>query len=144
MKAIKLMGLFLACAGIAWSAPKATERGTATAAQNRPALDKGMTAEQIQQAIGKPQEIRPMQSPEGKAEVWTYRRVISRTVDQVATNTMQMPAFGGGMMSEALQPTTALRFSMTYRTRYQVTALLMFNGALVSARQWQEQTTSYE
>lgn len=146
MKTSKLIIYLLACSSVALAAPQGTSAPKPPAAANKaakPALEKGMSAAQVTEVIGKPSGVRVMPAPEGKAEVWTYRRVLERTTDQVATETEEVPVFGIGLGGDS-RTAPSMRFSNAYRTRYQVTELLMFNDALVSAKQWQEVAQTYQ
>jgi hypothetical protein len=132
--------LFLALilAGAGGVACTAVARGneTRTAEKTPPVLKQGMTSDEVLATFGKPADVRPMQSPAGKAEVWTYRRVYRRDTGQVATGVTEVPAFvwiGGPLGS-----TPELTYSIRTVTIYQVTSLLMFNGQVVSAKQWFE------
>lgn len=112
-------------------------------AAERTPLHKGMTADAVIQAVGRPQEVKPMKAPDGQAEVWTYRRVFRRDTYQVATGVEEVPAFVwiNGPLGTAKEVTYSIRNATTY----QVTSLLMFNGQLVHAKQWFERESgSYQ
>lgn len=108
----------------------------------KPSLQKGMDAATIIRIIGKPEQIKPMNSPEGKAETWIYRRLLSRTVTQQATGTREMPSFDGSIGNQLGSRSEVVYTNVMVET-YQVTHLLMFNDQLVVAKQWREQTRSY-
>ena len=46
-------------------------------------LKRGMPADAVMKIMGKPAVIRPMEAPNGKAEVWVYVREISTRIDRV-------------------------------------------------------------
>lgn len=106
-----------------------------------PTLEAGMTAEEVQRAIGKPIEIKPIVTPEGKAETWIYRRQIGKntTLDSIPTS------FSSGALPDSLLGTSG---PVEYRTKttlvYQVTSLLMFQGKLVKAKQSVSQVMSFD
>lgn len=81
------------------------------------ALEKGMTAEEVQRIIGKPAEIKPMESPEGKAETWTYRRVLDRQTTQEAVSTSSVPAFNG--LPDTMGSAVTLQYRLKYTTTHQ-------------------------
>jgi len=122
-------------------------RATAEEAKaTKPPLEKGMTAETIVALVGKPLEVRPIDSPSGKAEVWTYRRLAKRQVTQSAVTQSMVPTYTGINMfntsGNGFVP--QLEFHLEHIDIYQVTALLLFDGKLVSARQWLEQSRRFE
>ncbi len=51
-------------------------------------LQVGMSAQQVREILGKPSEVKPLQSPSGKAEVWSYvtRTELGRERLQVGSN----------------------------------------------------------
>lgn len=108
----------------------------------KPSLQKGMDAAAVIQLIGKPQQIKSMNSAEGKAETWIYRRLLSRTITQQATGTRDIPAFDGSMGAQMGSRPEIVYSNVTIET-YQVTHLLMFNDQLVVAKQWREQERSF-
>jgi hypothetical protein len=100
-------------------------------------LAKGMTAEEVMQIVGKPAEVKAVESPEGNGEMWLYRRVAKRDTTQVATSVIDVPVFSP--MSPNLEGTMKeVVYSTQNVTYYQVTALLMVEGKLVYAKQWVE------
>jgi hypothetical protein len=137
---MKLRHLLVTCliGSFAVATPPRADGGAAeTTTKAKPALELGMTPEQIMAAIGKPQEVKPMPTAEGKAEVWTYRRVLHREVVQVAASTRDVPVYLGVYSSE-LGTAKEFIYNQVRRTKYQVTALLVFEGQLASAKQWVE------
>lgn len=109
----------------------------------KPALAKGMTADEVLKIAGKPDEVRPIKNPEAKAEAWIYRRVLDRTTRETATHVMERPAFlGPGPSGEgvAIDPVTR----QERITKYQVTWVLMIEGRLAMAKQTQEVERSFE
>lgn len=140
-----LLGSAGALAGVE-SPVRADSANDSRAKTGKPALEKGMTAETILQLIGKPQEIAPRASPEGKAETWTYRRILETKHLLVASAVETIPVFLRASPTEGNVMGTATRpiYNFKHITTYQVTALLMFDGKLVVAKQWREQEQSYD
>lgn len=104
-----------------------------------PILKPGMTAKEVIRAIGKPERIKPRESKEGKAEVWTYRRELGRWTDQRVVAEMGLPAFistgpGNGGMGTVYEPV----YRTEHVTEIQVSSILMFDDKLVTATQQTE------
>lgn len=111
----------------------------ATAASaDTPKIHPGMSGDEIRARWGAPREIRPMESPEGRAEVWRYRRLVSRRVQPVAVDTQMVPVFVPGAPN-GLGETRELVYEVETTWVYQDMYLLMFNDRLVS---WKETYSS--
>lgn len=111
----------------------------------KPVLEKGMAAETIVRLIGKPQEVAPLSPAESKAEKWTYRRRVSERTTQEAATTHTIPAYLGFTSGgPSIGTTEILDFRLKHTTTSQVTSLLLIDGKLVLAKQWQEQSQSYD
>jgi len=111
----------------------------------KPGLEKGMSAETIVRLIGKPQEITPLTLSESKAEKWIYRRRLSERTVQEAATTHTIPAYLGFSASgPSIGTSVELDFRLKHITTYQVTSLLMIDGKLFLAKQWQEQSQSFD
>ncbi|ACB77370.1 hypothetical protein Oter_4096 [Opitutus terrae PB90-1] len=149
LSALLTCGLLSAC-GVAagWAAQPAPKdaqppAGQAKAKSDKPALAKGMTAEQVLKIAGKPDEIRPIKNPNAKAEAWIYRRVLARTSRETATHVVERPAFQGpGPSGEgvAIDPVTR----QERITTYQVTWVLMIEGRMQVAKQTREVERSFD
>ncbi|HUJ42705.1 MAG TPA: hypothetical protein VLW52_03755 [Opitutaceae bacterium] len=50
-------------------------------------LQKGMPVAMVKRIMGEPSEIRPMKSPEGKAEIWVYHRTTRGAMQQIPIGT---------------------------------------------------------
>jgi len=120
--------------------PPAPGQEAAQLSSAKAPLEKGMTAAEIVARIGKPADVRPIAAPEGNAEVWTYRRLRHEHVQQVAATVTMAPALTGmnDHGTAAFGTVPDLDFHLEHVRDYQVTALLMFDGKLVMARQWME------
>ena len=46
-------------------------------------LKQGMPAAAVQQLLGKPNEVRPMKAPEGKAEVWAFTHELGTHIERL-------------------------------------------------------------
>ncbi len=153
MKALSLFGLVassiavLAQAGIAAdNAAGAATAGESRTKDGKPVLDKGMTAETILRLVGKPDEIVPVAVSDGKAEKWIYRRFMGTEHLLDATTEETIPVFLRANLAEGNVMGTATRpiFNLKHVTKFQMTALLMYEGELVVAKQWQEVSQSYD
>lgn len=124
----------LALVGSVSAAAPAAEKPADTAVKKT--LQKGMTAEAVIELLGKPLQVKPMNSPEGKAEIWVYRRLANKWTTQTAATTDTVMLYSGlGLDHDGIRPVTVPSLR-TERVRvYQVTSLLMFNGTLIEARQ---------
>lgn len=145
---IPLLALSLLCLAGCTSAPATAESshaGKLTAISGQfPVLEKGMSGEIVRQKLGNPAETQPMDSPEGKAEVWIY--YIEKTVGmtQVATSTRGVPAFTvtpGGVDTTTVQmPVYTLREDKAVVTL----SLLMFNNHLAALKAKVEDSSDYK
>ncbi len=116
--------------GPAGSAATAANVNTASDPAKPPrVIAKGMDAEEIVRRIGKPTEIRPLETPEGQAEVWVYRRNAGQESTLAATSVIQVPIVHPltGVQYNAPEA----RYSMERRDLVETTNLLMFDGKLV-------------
>jgi hypothetical protein len=149
--AVWVVGLALSLVGVSQAsenaAPAAKDQ-KAEASSKKPAkqpLEKDMPAEKIIELIGKPQEVTPMESKEGKAETWVYRRKIGTKSTQVVVGTRDVPAFVGiGVGNDSMQTRKEMIYGMKDISIVRVTSLLMFNDKLVLAKQWDEASEKYQ
>ncbi len=116
-----------------------------TAIGAAPVLEKGMEGTAIIQAVGKPAQVLPLKSAEGKAEKWIYRRKLDDRVTQTEATQAFIPAMigiagdGKPMIGTAIVPDYRLKHIVVY----QVTALLLLDGKLQLGRQWLEQEEKF-
>lgn len=112
--------------------------------KGRRPLEKGMNEATIIEIIGKPTEVKHMESPEGKAEMWIYRKEAGQRAVQVVVGEREVPAFTGvGSGNHGVATTKELIYGTKHVKLYRVTSLLMFNGELTVARQTTEQSETY-
>jgi hypothetical protein len=69
-----------------------TVMAPASGAKTGPALEKGMTAAQVRSLWGEPAEIKPFKTQDSDTEVWVYRRLAGRRVQQIQTGVREIPA----------------------------------------------------
>jgi hypothetical protein len=107
------------------------------------ALEKGMSTDDVLAIVGKPADVIPM-GTDGKAERWVYRREIGTQIVQTANTYTTEPRYIGSNMDGPMVADVKIPdYRLKRVTVYQVTALLMFEGKLVIARQWRENDERY-
>jgi len=92
-------------------------------------LKKGMAAKEIEQLLGKPAEVKAMNAPNGKAEVWVYRQQIGEVIKQIQVGSKPITVMVRGtdgtdrpqVISE--EPIFKMQHDITEETL----SLLMFN-----------------
>jgi len=109
-----------------------------------PKLEKDMSAEVVRQKLGAPAEIKPMDAPTGKAEVWIYHFEKSVGMTQVATGTVDIPTFGTGMTGAVTTSAPALTYSMADKKSVVTLSLLMFNDRLTAQKAMVESRLDYQ
>ena len=144
-RAVLVAALFMGagCLALAGDAPAAAaSKGDAA----KPAIEKGMSADEIRKLLGKPKSVKRIEKDDLKAESWTYRRKIRTVTTQAVVGDESQPAFVGLGMGDAngLGTVSVPVYRLKHTTYYQMTALLMVEGELVTARQWVEEEVSYE
>ena len=133
------------CLALEAEADAATKAGAADPV--KPAIEKGMSAEDIRKLIGEPREIKPIASGETEvnAEKWIYRRKIRTDTTQEPVGSESQPAYlGPGLGENGMGTVQVPIYRLKHTTFIQVTALLMVDGQLVTARQWVETEVYYE
>ena len=91
-----LLALLAGCASTPTSSPVAGDHSAANTTTTAPdgpesTLQKGMTAEAAKAIMGEPNEIKPMKTPAGKAEIWIYRRRVQGSVQQIMVGMKSTP-----------------------------------------------------
>jgi len=142
-----LAGVVLGGSAVASEKASGAAEATADLAQEKPAIQKGMTAETVLGLIGKPREIRPVEAEGARGESWIYRRVAKRVINQVAPTTQKVPTWGGpGVNTKNGEIVDVdVPFMRNERvTIYQITALLFVDGKLVASKQWYERESLFD
>lgn len=113
---------------------------------SKPAIARGMSADEIRRIIGEPRTIKHIDSAELKAERWTYRRKLRTETTQEIVGDEQRPAWIGYGMGDAngLGTVSAPVYRLKHTTFYQMTALLMVDDTMMEARQWVETEVNYD
>jgi hypothetical protein len=145
--ALLLAGFWLAAANAsALTAPDQPQAESKAAPAAKGEIEKGMSGDQIVALIGKPATIEKLKDADAKAEKWIYRRAVNHRVEEQATTVANEGAFIGtaGGNNNTLGTRPVIQYGLKHIDTYRVTALLMVNGKLQMARQWNEQRVSYE
>ena len=95
---------------------------------NTKAIAKGMSADEVIRRIGKPEEVEPVKSSNGHAEVWIYRRDAGTKTIQSATSTRQIPV---PVMSGGTQMVDEPVYSVEQIAMEEETSFLMYDAKLV-------------
>jgi hypothetical protein len=115
--------------------PVRTEKGL----PEKTVISLGMTPEEVVKVIGKPDTTEAVDTPAGKGEQWTYRRLAKEWTTQTAATVHMVPSFTGlampnGGIGEAAMPSSQMENVKVY----QVSSLLFIEGKLAAAKQWPE------
>ena len=126
----------VACATVAPGAGRVTPGAKpAVVSPGNPetALTKAMPADTVRKIMGQPQEIRPMQVPDGKAEVWVYKREADRHVDRVEIGSIPITITKIGEDGKAYQQTVGetIQYADLHCVTEETVQLLMFNDHFV-------------
>ena len=149
---IAIAALLVSCTNVpSPTAPVGTGAGsgpTATAISDGPerALQNGMTAEEVKHIMGEPAEIKPMESPTGKAEVWVYHRTVFGRVEQVQVGSEVIKDSTSG--SDGMVHTGTLAEVPIYKQAVhkdlETISLLMFDGKFISQKLTVEKRLEYQ
>jgi outer membrane protein assembly factor BamE (lipoprotein component of BamABCDE complex) len=149
---IAIAALLVGCTNVPSStAPVGASAGsspTATAVSNGPerALQKGMTAEEVKHIMGEPAEIKPMESPTGKAEVWVYHRTVFGHVEQVQVGSQVLKDSTSGSDGNVHTMTLAEVpiYKQAVHKDLETISLLMFDGRFISQKRTVEKRLEYQ
>jgi hypothetical protein len=149
---IAIAALLVSCTNVpSPTAPVGTGAGsgpTATAISDGPerALQNGMTADEVKHIMGEPAEIKPMESPTGKAEVWVYHRTVFGHVEQIQIGSEAIKDSTSG--SDGMVHTGTLAEVPIYKQAVhkdlETISLLMFDGKFISQKLTVEKRLEYQ
>jgi hypothetical protein len=105
-------------------------------------LAANMTADQVRASLGTPAQIRPLQTSQGAAEVWIYRRTVSVEVGLAPTSTEEVPYYDPFIKSERTVMNQV--YSQESRAVTEELQLLMYDGKLVSSKRGYRTERSYQ
>lgn len=108
-------------------------------------LQKGMTAEAVKRIMGEPAEIKPMQSPTGKAEVWVYHRTSSAPIQQVqvGTRSTDITTIGGDGQAHVANRIEEPVFAQKIEIVDETVSLLMFDGKFIEQKESVQKRLEY-
>lgn len=110
----------------------------AAASPDKPesALTRAMPANAIRKVMGKPQAVKPMKAPEGKAEIWVYEREIDDRVDRVPVGSEPIIVTTYNGDGKAVPHTVGenIKFADLHRTTVETVELLVFNDRYVTQK----------
>ena len=96
-------------------------------------LKQGMPAEAVLKLLGRPDQIKPIKAPEGKAESWVYSREIRQRVEQfnaVSPDIVTSTVDANGVVRQITSPGRVETHEIRYVT-VETTEVLMFNDHFV-------------
>lgn len=148
----RLLSLVLIAGIVAVSGQSQTEKGATNApsekskgTSERPVIGLGMAPDEIVKIIGKPDAKEAVETPAGKGEEWTYRRLVKEWTQQTAATVDVVPAFVGlAMPNEGIGEVSSASHRLERIEVYQVSNLLFIDGKLAAAKQWQEKVSQIE
>jgi len=124
-----------------------TPAATDAAAKTPPVtLKQGQPAEAVHQALGKPDETRPLKAPNGKAEIWVYIKEVSTRMDRVgfpSADNVIVTRAADGTMHQTTTP-GPLQFHDIYYVTEEVTEVLMFNDHYVTQKVTRRERQRYQ
>jgi hypothetical protein len=109
------------------------------------ALKQAMAADAVRQIMGQPEEIKPMKAPNGKAEIWVYKRQFNRRVERVQIGTIPITTTVVGSDGIARQQTIGedIKFGDLHRVTEETVEVLMFNDHYVTHKITRQELKHY-
>lgn len=134
---VALFALVINGAGAAPSpaSGKGTRNSTVAAADGpESALREAMPADVVRKIMGEPLEIKPMKAPEGKAEIWVFRRQVDVRVERVPVGSIPITVSTIGADGRAHEQTVGenIQYGDLHRATEETVQLLMFNDRYVT------------
>ena len=108
-------------------------------------LTKAMPADVVRKIMGQPHEIKSMKTPDGKAEVWVYKRQLNESVDRVPVGSIPITVTTIGADGKAYQRTVGekIQYADLHRATEETVQLLMFNDHFVTCKVARQETRHY-
>jgi hypothetical protein len=105
-----------------------------TADNPESSLTKAMPADAVRKIMGEPRAIKPMKTPDGKAEIWIYQRLTNERVDRVeiASIPITTNVIGGDGQAHQQVIGQDIKFGDLHRATEETVELLMFNDHYVT------------
>ena len=149
--AVSLLVLLLP--GAAAAAPSPSDKATpdskpAAVSPDSPesALKHAMGADAVRQILGHPEEIKPLKAPNGKAEIWVYKRQVNRRVERVQIGTIPIPSTVVGSDGWAAHQQTLsedIKFADLHCVTEETVEVLMFNDHYVTHKVTRRELKQY-
>ena len=116
-----------------------------TTKPGKPVIKLGMSPDEVVKIIGKPDKKEKVDTPAGKGEQWTYRRLAKEWTTQTAATVDTVPAYVGlAMPNEGIGETSVPSNHIENVKVFQVSSLLFIEGKLAAAKQWPEKEKRIE
>jgi hypothetical protein len=127
--AASLFALVLNGAGAAAPTTPGSKPAAASADNPEAALKQAMPADAVRKIMGQPQEIVPMKAPDGKAEIWVYKREIDQRVDRVPIGSVPITVTVIGSDGRAHEQSIGekVQYGDLHQATEETVQLLMFN-----------------
>lgn len=109
------------------------------------ALKQAMAVDAVRQIMGQPLDVKPMKAPNGKAEIWVYKRESNRRVERVQIATIPITTTIVGSDGVARQQTVGqdIKFGDLHRVTEDTIELLMFNDHYVTHKVTRRELKQY-
>ena len=93
------------------------------------ALREAMPADVVRKIMGEPLEIKPMKAPDGKAEIWVFRRQVNIRVERVPIGSIPITVSTIGADGKPHEQTVGenIQYGDMHRATEETVQLLMFN-----------------
>ena len=148
--AVSLLALLLPGAAAAAPAPSdkaIPDSKPAAVSPDSPesALKQAMGADAVRKILGQPEEIKPLKAPNGKAEIWVYKRQVNRRVERVQVGTIPITTTVVGSDGVAHQQTLGedIKFADLHRVTEETVEVLMFNDHYVTHKVTRRELKQY-
>lgn len=140
MKRMLILSLVLSAWAIAADEPKSAAATKPEAPKDalaaKTVLKRGTPAEALEKQFGKPQEVKEITTPDGKGVAWVYKRLAKTVTRQVAATLETQPVYAGLGQAVSIRDVAVPSYRLERTEIYQMTALLLIDGKLVTAKQW--------
>lgn len=97
-------------------------------------LKQAMAADAVRKIMGQPEEIKPMKAPNGKAEIWTYKRDIAERFNRVPIGSIPITTTSYGADGKAYVQTIGqdIKYADQRIVTIETVEILMFNDHYVT------------
>jgi hypothetical protein len=115
------------------------------AANPETSLKKDMPADDVRRLMGAPAEIKPMKSPDGKAEIWVYKRQAHERFDRIELGSIPITETVAGADGKAHQQVIGQKqqFGDVRWITEETIEVLMFDDHYVTQKISRRETKSF-